>query len=330
MEYQGRRYCLPAWSNTGLCRDVGFRAPWGHFSSSPALPVGREAASVWRRKAPRRHRPAWAWRLGLGGGGSRPGWGRRRTGGRRRPRPPAPCGGGRWRGAGSAAGAGERPGRGSRRANPALPALSVPCALPRPAALYCMNEAELLEVALAVLAEVSRDLWGWGRQGSGGRVGSAAARGSLAALSGRAGGRCQCRMALPASLLCPSGPAAFAKQNRGPGAWRGVAHGHGGLPSRSLGAPGVKSCTAGTCCFPCGQNLQSEEDEEKARSGSEEEQEIPPTPSEVPGSTASADGGSDRGPALPSPPAAGAEAEGTAGENSEDDVLKYVRQIFFS
>ncbi|KAL9853388.1 cell cycle regulator of non-homologous end joining [Geothlypis trichas] len=78
------------------------------------------------------------------------------------------------------------------------------------------------------------------------------------------------------------------------------------------------------------ENLQSEEDEEKARSGSEEEQEIPPTPSEVPGRTASADGGSDRGPALPSPPAAGAEAEGTAGENSEDDVLKYVRQIFFS
>uniref|UniRef100_A0A8D2MS19 Uncharacterized protein n=1 Tax=Zonotrichia albicollis TaxID=44394 RepID=A0A8D2MS19_ZONAL len=46
----------------------------------------------------------------------------------------------------------------------ALPALSVLCALPRPAALYCMNEAELLEVALAVLAEVSRDLRGWGRQ----------------------------------------------------------------------------------------------------------------------------------------------------------------------
>ncbi|XP_057879580.1 cell cycle regulator of non-homologous end joining [Melospiza georgiana] len=78
------------------------------------------------------------------------------------------------------------------------------------------------------------------------------------------------------------------------------------------------------------ENLQSEEDEEKARSGSEEEQEIPPTPQEVPGSTGSTDGGSDRGPALPSPPAAGAEAEGTDGENSEDDVLKYVREIFFS
>ncbi|XP_063010849.1 cell cycle regulator of non-homologous end joining isoform X3 [Melospiza melodia melodia] len=111
-------------------------------------------------------------------------------------------------------------------------------------------------------------------------------------------------MAFPASPLCPSGAAAFAKQNRGPGAWRGVAHGHGGLPSCSLGAPAVKSCTAGPCCFPSGQNLQSEEGEEKARSGSEEEQEIPPTPQEVPGSTGSTDGGSDRGPALPSPPAA--------------------------
>ncbi|XP_063010848.1 cell cycle regulator of non-homologous end joining isoform X2 [Melospiza melodia melodia] len=87
-------------------------------------------------------------------------------------------------------------------------------------------------------------------------------------------------MAFPASPLCPSGAAAFAKQNRGPGAWRGVAHGHGGLPSCSLGAPAVKSCTAGPCCFPSGQNLQSEEGEEKARSGSEEEQEIPPTPQE--------------------------------------------------
>ncbi|XP_054134286.1 cell cycle regulator of non-homologous end joining [Melozone crissalis] len=73
------------------------------------------------------------------------------------------------------------------------------------------------------------------------------------------------------------------------------------------------------------ENLQSEEGEEKARSGNEEEQEIPPTPSE-----ASTDGGSDRRPALPSPPAPGAEAEGTGTENSEDDVLKYVREIFFS
>ncbi|XP_050825866.1 cell cycle regulator of non-homologous end joining [Serinus canaria] len=182
------------------------------------------------RKAPRRHRPAWAWRRARGGGSSRPGWGRRRTAGWRRLRPPAPGGGGRRRGAGSAAGAGERPGRRAGGRARALPALSVPCALPRPAALYCMNEAELLEVALAVLAE----------------------------------------------------------------------------------------------------NLQCEEGEKKARSRSEEEQEIPPTPEEVPGSTANTHGGSDHGPALPSPPGAGAGAQGIGGENSEDDVLKYVREIFFS
>ncbi|XP_005039632.2 PREDICTED: modulator of retrovirus infection homolog, partial [Ficedula albicollis] len=110
------------------------------------------------------------------------------------------------------------------------PGLSVPCALRRPAALYCMNEAELVEVALAVLAE----------------------------------------------------------------------------------------------------NLQCEEDEEKARSRSEEEQELPPTPKEAPGSTAGSDGGGGRGPALPSPPGAGAVAERTGGEDSEDDALKYVREIFFS
>ncbi|XP_059702663.1 cell cycle regulator of non-homologous end joining [Haemorhous mexicanus] len=78
------------------------------------------------------------------------------------------------------------------------------------------------------------------------------------------------------------------------------------------------------------ENLQCEEGEEKARSRSEEEQEVPPTPEEVPGSTANTDGGSDHGPALPSPPGAGADAQGTGGENSEDDVLKYVREIFFS
>uniref|UniRef100_A0A803V7G7 Cell cycle regulator of NHEJ n=1 Tax=Ficedula albicollis TaxID=59894 RepID=A0A803V7G7_FICAL len=100
------------------------------------------------------------------------------------------------------------------------PGLSVPCALRRPAALYCMNEAELVEVALAVLAE--------------------------------------------------------------------------------------------------------------ARSRSEEEQELPPTPKEAPGSTAGSDGGGGRGPALPSPPGAGAVAERTGGEDSEDDALKYVREIFFS
>ncbi|TRZ10717.1 hypothetical protein HGM15179_016415 [Zosterops borbonicus] len=78
------------------------------------------------------------------------------------------------------------------------------------------------------------------------------------------------------------------------------------------------------------ENLQCEEGEEKARSRSEEEQELPPTPDEVPGSTASTDGGTDRGPARPSPPGADADAERTGGNDSEDDVLKYVREIFFS
>ncbi|KAM7056441.1 cell cycle regulator of non-homologous end joining [Acridotheres tristis] len=74
---------------------------------------------------------------------------------------------------------------------------------------------------------------------------------------------------------------------------------------------------------------ECEEGEEQARSRSEEEQELQPTPNEAPGSTAK-DGGSDHGPALPSPPGAGAVAERTGGEDSEDDVLKYVREIFFS
>lgn len=104
-----------------------------------------------------------------------------------------------------------------------------------------------------------------------------------------------------------------------------------GCPPAPRGAPGVKSRAAGACCFASGQNLQREEDEEKARSRSEEEQELPPTPNEVPGSTANADGGSDRGPAHPSPPGAGADAGRTGGDDdSEDDILKYVREIFFS
>ncbi|XP_038010229.1 cell cycle regulator of non-homologous end joining [Motacilla alba alba] len=78
------------------------------------------------------------------------------------------------------------------------------------------------------------------------------------------------------------------------------------------------------------ENLQCEEGEGKARCRSEEEQEIPPTPNEIPGSTANTDGSSDHGPALPSPPDAGADAERTGRENSEDDVMKYVREIFFS
>ncbi|KAM9633672.1 cell cycle regulator of non-homologous end joining-like isoform 3-T3 [Morphnus guianensis] len=76
------------------------------------------------------------------------------------------------------------------------------------------------------------------------------------------------------------------------------------------------------------ENLQREEGEEKARSGSREEQELQPTPKEAPGSTASSGGGSGRSPALPSP--AGGDAGRTGWEDSEDDALKYVREIFFS
>lgn len=96
-----------------------------------------------------------------------------------------------------------------------------------------------------------------------------------------------------------------------------------------MGCPAL-GCTAGSDCSPFGQNLQGEEGEEKARSGSEEEQELQPTPDEAPDSTAGTGGGSDRSPALPSPPDAGAGAERTGWEDSEDDVLKYVREIFFS
>ncbi|XP_051640275.1 cell cycle regulator of non-homologous end joining [Manacus candei] len=80
------------------------------------------------------------------------------------------------------------------------------------------------------------------------------------------------------------------------------------------------------------ENLQCEESEEKARSGSREEQELQPTLNEAPGSKANAGEGSDHSPALPSPPgaSAGAETQSTGGENSEDDVLKYVREIFFN
>ncbi|XP_032544173.1 cell cycle regulator of non-homologous end joining [Chiroxiphia lanceolata] len=80
------------------------------------------------------------------------------------------------------------------------------------------------------------------------------------------------------------------------------------------------------------ENLQCEESEEKARSGSREEQELQPTLNEAPGSKTNAGEGSDHSPALPSPPdaSAGAETQSTGRENSEDDILKYVREIFFN
>uniref|UniRef100_A0A8C3GWS0 Cell cycle regulator of NHEJ n=1 Tax=Corvus moneduloides TaxID=1196302 RepID=A0A8C3GWS0_CORMO len=68
----------------------------------------------------------------------------------------------------------------------------------------------------------------------------------------------------------------------------------------------------------------------EGRSRSEKDQELPATPDEASGSTANTDGGSDHSLALPSPPGPGADAERTGEEDSEDDVLKYVREIFFS
>ncbi|XP_058720356.1 cell cycle regulator of non-homologous end joining-like isoform X1 [Poecile atricapillus] len=100
----------------------------------------------------------------------------------------------------------------------------------RPAALYCMNEAELVEVALAVLAEVSRDLRGWGR-GPGrtrARPGGRAPEDGQGALlpaapcrprSRRVGGRCRVPHGSPGPLL--SQPAGLARRGSG----------HGGLPS---------------------------------------------------------------------------------------------------
>ncbi|KAM4672216.1 cell cycle regulator of non-homologous end joining isoform 2-T2 [Amazona ochrocephala] len=76
--------------------------------------------------------------------------------------------------------------------------------------------------------------------------------------------------------------------------------------------------------------LQHEEEEMKAWSRSEEEQELQPTLGEAPENIASTGEGSDRSLALPSSPDAGADAERTGCEDSQDDVLKYVREIFFS
>ncbi|XP_065514411.1 cell cycle regulator of non-homologous end joining-like [Caloenas nicobarica] len=80
------------------------------------------------------------------------------------------------------------------------------------------------------------------------------------------------------------------------------------------------------------ENLQCEEGEEETQSWSQGGQELQQAPNKAPGSTASIGAGSDRGPALPCPPDTGADAdaERTDWEDSEDDVLKYVREIFFS
>ncbi|XP_049648466.1 cell cycle regulator of non-homologous end joining [Accipiter gentilis] len=76
------------------------------------------------------------------------------------------------------------------------------------------------------------------------------------------------------------------------------------------------------------ESLQRDEGAEEARCGSREEQELQATPEEAPGSTASTAGGSGRSPAPPAP--AGADAGRPGWEDSEDDALRYVREIFFS
>lgn len=60
------------------------------------------------------------------------------------------------------------------------------------------------------------------------------------------------------------------------------------------------------------------------------EEELQAEPSQAPGGTASVEEGSDGSLGPPSPPGAGAEAERTGLDDSEDDALKYVREIFFT
>lgn len=85
------------------------------------------------------------------------------------------------------------------------------------------------------------------------------------------------------------------------------------------------------------QSLQREGAEEKACSGSQEEQdheqveqELQAAPSQAPGGTASVEEDSDHSPSPPSPSGAGADAERAGLDDSEDDALKYVREIFFT
>uniref|UniRef100_A0A8C2T9M0 Cell cycle regulator of NHEJ n=1 Tax=Coturnix japonica TaxID=93934 RepID=A0A8C2T9M0_COTJA len=104
----------------------------------------------------------------------------------------------------------------------ALPAISCLFAMPRAATVYCMNEAELVDVALSVLAEVK------------------------------------------------------------------------------------------------------EQDHEQV------EQELQAAPSQAPGGTASVEEDSDHSPSPPSPSGAGTDAERAGLDDSEDDALKYVREIFFT
>ncbi|XP_065598844.1 cell cycle regulator of non-homologous end joining [Cyrtonyx montezumae] len=74
------------------------------------------------------------------------------------------------------------------------------------------------------------------------------------------------------------------------------------------------------------ESLQREGAEEKARSGSQEEQELRAAPSQAPGGTTGVEDGRDHSSGPPAPPG----AESTGLDDSEEDVLKYVREIFFT
>ncbi|XP_072198773.1 cell cycle regulator of non-homologous end joining [Excalfactoria chinensis] len=85
------------------------------------------------------------------------------------------------------------------------------------------------------------------------------------------------------------------------------------------------------------ESLQCEGAEEKACSGSQEEQdleqveqELQAAPSQAPGGTASVEEGSDHSQSPPSPSGASKDAEKAGLDDSEDDALKYVREIFFT
>lgn len=85
------------------------------------------------------------------------------------------------------------------------------------------------------------------------------------------------------------------------------------------------------------QSLQRKGAEKKAYSESQEEQdlqqveqELQAAPSRAPGGTASIEEGSNRSPGPPSSSGASTDAERTGLDDSDDDALKYVREIFFT
>ncbi|XP_042672213.1 cell cycle regulator of non-homologous end joining [Centrocercus urophasianus] len=86
------------------------------------------------------------------------------------------------------------------------------------------------------------------------------------------------------------------------------------------------------------ESLQRKGAEEEACSGSQEEQdlhqqveqELQAAPSQAPEGTASMKEGSHHSPGPPSSSGAGTGAERTGLDDSDDDALKYVREIFFT